>query len=57
MKIYQLTYTAQIAAKDGCKFEGLSSRLEHYLSAVYSPEIIVDNSKIELENDDEIIVS
>ena len=57
MKVYQLTYTAQVAAVDTFTFKHLSEDIEIFLTNEYSGNILVDNSRTELENDNEIIVS
>ena len=57
MKVYQLTYTAQVAAVDTFTFKNLSEDIEIFLTNEYSGNIIVDNSRTELENDSEIITS
>jgi hypothetical protein len=57
MKLYQLTYTAQVAAKEEEGFQSLSTIIEYAINKAYLGNIFVDNSKAELENDNEIIVS
>ncbi len=57
MKIYQLTYTAQVAIQDDVGFDDIAKDISCCLNKTYAGYILVDNEKAELESDDEIITS